>query len=114
MQIQFSFSIFAYNQTNERMKFIKWQHSDSDKRTPEQIRRDDVRMTWAVILFPISAVSFIMVVLFFILHYLTAAAYCLLVSCLSFSIALDLAITVGVHFISANSRSGGTNPWDLC
>ena len=97
------------------MKYIKWRHLDGDKRTPEQIRRDDIKMTWALILFAISAVSIIMVVILFILRYLEACAYCVLVFFISFSIALDLAITVGVHFISANSRGGGgTNPWDLC
>ena len=98
------------------MKYIKWRHLDGDKRTPEQIRRDDIKMTWVLILFAISAVSFIMVVIFFILHYLEACAYCVLVFFISFSIALNMGIYTGLDWMTKNTppeRLGrGLNPWD--
>ncbi len=99
------------------MKYIKWRHLDGDKRTPEQIRRDDIKMTWVLILGVISAVSFIMLLIFFILHYLEAAAYCLLVFFISFSYSFLTAVFTGLDWITKNlppeELGRGWNPWDL-
>ena len=111
MQIQLSFSIFAYNQTNERMKYIKWRHFEGDRRTPEQIRRDDRRMTWALILAKICVFSLILFVICICFRFITVGAYSMAAFFISGGIALWLAIGAAGDFLTINGTRGG-NPWD--
>ena len=93
------------------MKYMEWRHFEGDKRTPEQIRRDDRRMTWALIFAKICVFSLILFVICIYFRFITVGAYSMLVFFISGGIALWLAIGTAVEFLGINCP-GGINPWD--